>query len=162
MCVCVCGHMCEWGQKRASEPLGLKLQAAINCPMWMLGTELRTTERASSTCSKPLSHVLDGEIKTTTATKWEDDKKKKKTTRYNLWIINTQLSLPAVAHTRTSHQQSDMEAGGVHRAHSFTSELLTTRASGRGEITVLSCVPKPPRLQQITPNPWSHKMAWAN
>jgi hypothetical protein len=35
------------GQKRALVPLELNLQAVVSCPLWVLGTELGSPERAA-------------------------------------------------------------------------------------------------------------------
>lgn len=35
-------------QKRVSDPLGLELQMVMGCPLWIMATELETTERIES------------------------------------------------------------------------------------------------------------------
>lgn len=45
-------HMCEdahGAQKRVLGPQELKLQAGVNCPVWVLRTELRSSGRKSGT-----------------------------------------------------------------------------------------------------------------
>lgn len=51
-------HICVWlvcmragihrDQKRSPEPLELELQVAMSCPLWMLRTELKSSERTVS------------------------------------------------------------------------------------------------------------------
>jgi hypothetical protein len=36
------------GQKRASDPLELKLHAVVSCPTWVLGTKFESSERDSN------------------------------------------------------------------------------------------------------------------
>lgn len=50
-CMCVCGSVHRntgtvGGQKRASDPLELKLWAVVSCPALVLGTELRSSAKA--------------------------------------------------------------------------------------------------------------------
>jgi len=47
----VCEHACRChgGQKRASDPLELELQAVVNCPIWVLGATLEASARGAST-----------------------------------------------------------------------------------------------------------------
>ena len=52
MCACVYEHVnaaVHRSQRpEASDPLELKLQLAVSCQMWVLGTELRPSARAAS------------------------------------------------------------------------------------------------------------------
>lgn len=46
--VCTLECNAQEGQRRASEPLGLKLKVVVNYLIWVPGTELKSTAR---TCS---------------------------------------------------------------------------------------------------------------
>lgn len=52
-------HMCVGacqGQRKASGPLELELSVAVSHPMWVMGAELWSSERATSILN-PLSHL---------------------------------------------------------------------------------------------------------
>lgn len=54
MCIPVCICMCVGAhedQKRAFDPLEVESHEAVNSLMWVLGTQFRVSERASSTLS---------------------------------------------------------------------------------------------------------------
>lgn len=50
ICVCACVYMCVPSEvrKRVSNALKLELQATVNCPTWVMGTELRSSGWAAS------------------------------------------------------------------------------------------------------------------
>lgn len=54
MCVSVCRYVCVSegalaDQKRAPDSLELELQVTVNCPSWVLGTDLRLSIRTAHT-----------------------------------------------------------------------------------------------------------------
>lgn len=51
-CVSLCMHMstgASRGQKRASDPLEIKLHVVVSCPTWVLGEKLRSSGRSART-----------------------------------------------------------------------------------------------------------------
>lgn len=55
MCACVCESSFHGVQKRASDALECKIQVIVSCFQLVLGTELRSSRRASL---KPHFHAL--------------------------------------------------------------------------------------------------------
>ena len=50
ICLCIYVHACGTyrGQKRISDPLELELQVVMSCLIWVQGTEIKPSGRASS------------------------------------------------------------------------------------------------------------------
>lgn len=57
MFMCVCRCMCPRGQKKAWDPLDLKLQVVVNCPVWVPGTKSSFSTRAMVLMAEPFLHL---------------------------------------------------------------------------------------------------------